>query len=135
MAYLPSSTPNPQPSNALAALLGKPSVQPSQSALQQLADLIEKLTRKGHYYHRQTIFLDGFTFEECSFENCHLITRNGTFIMRNCRISGSDTQFIYQGEALKIIRLHELMNASVLGRSVFPQLLPKIDADWRITIE
>lgn len=135
MAYLPPSTPNPTPVNSLAALLG-PSPSPlSSAALAGLADLFSKLPRRGLYYVDKDIELDGLIFEECSFENCRLVTRTGNFSIRKCRIYGPKTVFYYSDGAKKIVQLHELMNASAVGRSVFPQLLPTIHEDGRFTID
>ena len=134
MDYIPSAL-NSSPDSALAALIGQQLSTPPSSVLGRIAQLISQLTRRGDYYCRQTIYLDGLTFEQCSFENCTLVTRTGTFILRNCRISGSETKFLYEGEALKIVRLHEFMSASVSGRSVFPHLLPQFNNDLHITVE
>ena len=70
-----------------------------------------------------------------TFENCRFITRIGNFSIRKCRIYGPRTVFYYADGAKKIVQLHELMNASVGGRAVFPQLLPTIHEDGRLTID
>lgn len=104
-------------------------------SFRDLASLANQLVRTGYYYHRRTVELDGLTFVECSFENCTFITRSGTFSLRQCRIYGPETVFMYDGPALKIVRLHELMNTAVVGRQVFPNLYPQADKDGRITIQ
>lgn len=124
--YVPSV---PQPPNSL------PAQQLSFPSLQELAKLLSPLRKVGLHYYRQDVYLDGLTFESCSFENCRFITKNGTFVLRNCRIYGPETVFIYQGEALRVARLYEFMNASVVGKTVFPGLFPPMDRDGRITIE
>ena len=97
--------------------------------------VLSKLTRQGLFYRRKTIDLDGLTFIDCSFENCHFITANGTFTLKNCRIYGPSTIFEYRGPALKVVRLHELMCSSLSGRIVAPNIYPQVDADGSYTIE
>jgi hypothetical protein len=101
---------------------------------QSLAQFLEQVTLKGLYYYRKPIYLDGLIFEECSFENCQFIIAQGTFSLIDCRIYGPETQFLYQGAALKVARLFELMNASAVGRIVFPAIFPPRDKDGRVTI-
>ena len=103
-------------------------------ALAGTLELLSKLKRKGYYYCRRQIELDGLTFEECSFENCHFIVNKGTFNLINCRIYGADTKFVYGEQALKVARLYEFMNSSVHNAVVFPNLFPQVDNEGRITI-
>jgi len=103
-------------------------------SLDYLTNLLSKLKRKGYYYYRKKINLDGLTFEECSFENCEFVTYTGNFNLINCRIYGPETKFLYGGQALKIAKFHELMNSSVNNRIVFPDLFPSVDKDGRVTL-
>jgi hypothetical protein len=102
--------------------------------LADLSTILGRLARKNFYYYRKTIYLDGMTFVECSFENCEFIIKTGNFSIINCRIYGPDTKFRYGDRALKIAQLYELMNTSIHNRIVFPNLFPKVDADGRVTI-
>ncbi len=119
--------PQPEPPKSLTEAAPSP-------VFKSLLASIERLTRRGLYYHRKTIDLDGLTFVDCSFQNCHFITSNGTFMMQNCLIQGPDTIFEYRGSALKVARLYELMNSSVQGRIVWPGIFPAVDQDARVSI-
>lgn len=123
------TSPFPPSSNPFSSGLA----QPAHSA-RALANLLDSLTRRGLYYHRKTIDLDGLTFEECSFQNCTFVTQTGNFMLKNCRIEGPETVFMYQGSALNVVRLHELMNSALAGKVVFPSLFPQMDKDNRVTI-
>jgi len=111
-----------------------PSKKPS-PALLSLARVLDSLTRRGLYYSRKQIELDGLTFEECSFENCTFITKTGNFTLRNCRLLGSESVIYYQGDALKVAKLYEFMSSTASGRVQFPAFYPKLDSDGRISIE
>lgn len=91
--------------------------------------------RKGLYYVRQVIYLDGLVFEECSFENCTFITNSGTFTIRNCRIYGPESKFLYGDAALKIVKLFEHINSAWRGYSTVSELSPKVGKDGHLTIE
>ncbi len=56
------------------------------------------------WFKDQTIHIDGYTFELCRFDRCHLITEQATFAFRNCFIS-PDTAIYFRGPSLKIARL------------------------------
>lgn len=111
---------------------GAPGGKPS--SLAALLEVLKRLDRRGLYYCRKRIQLDGLTFEECAFENCELFTTTGEFVLRRCRIYGPETVFVYDGPALRVARLFELMHASILGRALFPNFYPQTDPDGRISI-
>ncbi|HCM43088.1 MAG TPA: hypothetical protein DIS66_07250 [Candidatus Omnitrophica bacterium] len=107
---------------------------PNKSLL-SLAEAIARAPRRGLYYLRKEILLDGLIFEDCAFENCRFHTQTGDFVIRNCRISGNETVFFYEGNAKKVASLYELMNAHVNNKKIFPNFFPKMDKDGRISID
>ena len=97
-----TSQPNPQVPSATGGAMSPV----SQGVLQALLGALERLTRRGLHYYRKMIPLDGLTFIDCSFLNCHFVTKTGTFTLQNCLIQGPDTVFEYQGPAFKVTRLY-----------------------------
>jgi len=78
---------------------------PSEStSLAALASLLYPPAVKDAWYKGQTIQIDGYTFEDCRFDGCKLITELATFKFRRCYIS-SDCRVYFKGAALKTARL------------------------------
>ena len=59
---------------------------------------------QGAWYKNQTVHIDGYTFEDCRFDACKLVTEAATFKFRRCFIS-ADCQLYFRGPALKVARL------------------------------
>lgn len=61
------------------------------------------------YFRDQDVWLDGYRFVRCRFDNCTLYIRSGQFEMDHCVIDRSSTKINYFDPARKIVRL--FMNA------------------------
>jgi hypothetical protein len=79
------------------------------------------------YYEKQNIYLDGYTFENCRFSNCTLITDTGMFTLRDCTFADGSVWF--GPNAMKIVRLFGLYH-----RSPWPSMNPGITADGSVNI-
>ena len=115
--FLPSipSTTSQQPNlGALAALL-------SPSLLYQ---------KTNQYFRNQRIYIDGYTFKNCRFDACELVTYKGTFVFEHC-VVGDDTIISYGGEALKIVKL---FNSKSPYWSFFPHIVAQRNLDGTFTI-
>ena len=66
-----------------------------------LGDLL--ITIEDQYFKEQTLFVDGYRFINCRFENCTLNVLRGTFEFHHCSLAGG--LFTYDAEALKCIQL------------------------------
>lgn len=89
------------------------------------------------YFRGETIRIDGYTFERCRFDGCHLVTEMATFAFKECVI-GADCGLYFTGPALKVARL--LMHTlQVKGRIVRvageEALFAHINPDGTFTLE
>ncbi len=82
------------------------------------------------YFRNQRIYIDGYTFQNCRFDACELITYQGTFVFDHCVI-GDDTIISYGGEALKVVKL---FNSKSPYWSLFPNIVAQINPDRTFTI-
>src|SRR5260370_5423437 len=55
---------------------------------------------QARYFKNETIRIDGYTFERCRFDGCHLVTEWSTFAFRECGLS-PDCGLYFTGPALK----------------------------------
>jgi len=98
----------------------------------ELEALIAQLSKhvQNRYYKNQTIYLDGYTFDNCCFNNCSLITDIGTFVLRSCAIF-DNCSLQYTPNAMRIIKLWNTRNIN----TVWPDFNPTRDPDGSVTIE
>lgn len=102
------------------------------AAVAALAGVLATLAKnvENRYYKDQTVYIDGYTFTNCIFDNCVLNTNAGTFLFRSCRlINGCTIQ--YGPNAVRIIRL---WNTHAVNYQ-WPNFNPWIGADGSVTIE
>jgi len=64
-----------------------------------------QFTRQNLYYRNTQIYIDGYIFKNCRFDQCKLITMKGNFRFVNCIFDGQ-TKVEYKGNALNIIKLY-----------------------------
>jgi hypothetical protein len=83
---------------------------------------------RDRYYKGQTIRLDGYTFTNCCFHNCILITETGLFSIHSCTFANSTVQF--GSSAQRIIRLFGLYH-----KSPWDLFNPNVAADGSVTID
>ncbi|HEX8212962.1 MAG TPA: hypothetical protein VF584_22495 [Longimicrobium sp.] len=83
---------------------------------------------RDRYYKGQTLYLDGYTFTNCCFHNCTLVTETGLFSVYSCTFANSTVQF--GASARRIIRLFTLYH-----KSPWESFNPEIAEDGSITIE
>jgi hypothetical protein len=96
-------------------------IKPSPGALEILASLSREIENR--FYKNSTIVLDGYSFKNCGFHNCVLVTNTGMFTLEGCGITDCTLQF---GEnAQKIIRFWHIIAGLNPRYSAFnPQLQP-----------
>jgi hypothetical protein len=91
--------------------------------------LVGTLTEvNGQWYHHARVNLDGYKFVNCRFDACEIQVQKGTFRLENCYFDGC--MFVYGGEALKVVRLHN----RTLQYFTVPQLQPTINDDGTLTV-
>lgn len=83
---------------------------------------------KDRYYKGETIYLDGYTFTNCCFHNCILVTETGAFSIIECTFAS--TRVHYSPNAMRIIQSYNIFNVNLL----FPDFNPIRGADGSITI-
>jgi len=86
--------------------------------------------KTNQYFRNQRIYIDGYTFKNCRFDACELVTYKGTFVFEHCVI-GDDTIISYGGEALKIVKL---FNSKSPYGSLFPHIVAQRNLDGTFTI-
>ena len=80
------------------------------------------------YYKNQTVVLDGYTFTNCCFHNCVLVTETGTFSLKSCAVW--NCQIRYGPNAVRIIRLW----CAYVPNTTWPEFNPTVELDGSITI-
>ena len=63
---------------------------------------------KDRVYRGDMIVIDGYTFTNCFFTNCELMTNTGIFVFRTCVFM--NCTFRYGPDAARIIRLWNLVS-------------------------
>ena len=85
---------------------------------------------RGQWYFRQHFYVDGYTFIECRFENCKLISSTANFQFVNCLFSGCG--YYFAGTAQKAIKFYNLPDQS--GQRAESLLQPTVGPDGRLSI-
>lgn len=122
-----SETPKTRSNLSPVPLLPPPPVFPP-----DFTSILESIAKnpRDRYYKDETIYLDGYTFTNCCFNNCELITETGVFALRSCMIL-SNCRFRYGPAAVRVIRLWNVINFN----ATWPEFNPKVEADGSVTIE
>jgi hypothetical protein len=94
LARLRVNSSGPELGDLAKALLGQPAVPPP---------LVPPPVRRAWFKH-QIVQVDGYTFEDCRFDACQLVTEVATFSFHRCFIS-PDCRLYFRGAALKTVRL------------------------------
>ena len=76
----------------LSDLLGAPTFTPQPPIIQD------------RWFKDTTLYIDGYVFERCRFDQCNLGTELATFAFRECFLA-PDTRIYFKGPSLKIARL------------------------------
>ena len=106
------------------------SQQPTLGALAALFPPSLLYQKTSQYFRSQRIYVDGYTFKNCRFDACELITYKGTFMFDHCVI-GDDTIISYGGEALKVVKL---FNSKSPYWRLFPNIVAQVNSDGTFTI-
>lgn len=122
MAYPPAQKGAP-----LSAALTTPQFPPG-SVFAQLLDSLGTSVRD-RYYKGQTIHLNGYTFVNCCFHNCTLVTETGIFTIDSCTIAGCHV--LFGANAIRLIRLFNMLD----GFSSNAPFNPDISANGSVTIK
>ena len=97
-----------------------------------LANALNPKIVKGLWYSDKEITLDGYSFEECRFDNCKLHVSNAANVnLISCHIS-DDSYFIYGHSALSAIKLFNCKTEWYYANS--PTYVPLKDEKGRITL-
>lgn len=86
---------------------------------------------KGLWFNNQELYLDGWKFISCRFDNCKLYVTTGNFIIERCYIDDTNVVF-FGGAAVKIIRLFNRDDDHTLEKS--PGFAAKKDIDGTLSI-
>jgi hypothetical protein len=113
----------PDPQKALA--VHKTVTENREQVQQLLSDLLITISDK--VFQNQTIYIDGYRFINCRFENCHLYVRRGTFAFHHCAIYGGLN--LYSDNAQNVIQLFTknhpgMENDSQLNQLLYPTIHP-----------
>jgi hypothetical protein len=60
---------------------------------------------RGLWYHDKDIYLDGWKYVSCRFDNCRFYLNIGNFVLEECFIDDKCV-VLYQGASLKVIQLY-----------------------------
>jgi hypothetical protein len=77
---------------------------PSSGPVNALAQLAGKVEVRGLYFNAQTVYLDGYKFVGCRFDNCLLKLSSGNFEMIRCVLDPS-TRVEYAAGLQKVVQL------------------------------
>ncbi len=80
-------------------------------------------------FKEKQINLDGYTFKNCAFVNCALVTKTGNFILEECFIHPG-TVLYFQEKANRVAKL-----ASLVDLKNSPELQAIFHADGSCTIK
>ena len=83
---------------------------------------------RNHYYKGQTVHLDGYTFDNCCFHNCTVVTDTGAFALTGCTFI--NCMFNFGPNATRIIKLWNTFNVNIR----FPAFNPTVQADGSVNI-
>jgi hypothetical protein len=91
-----------------------------------LADMAKNI--RDRYYKNQTIFLDGYTFTNCCFHNCTLVSNTGAFALHSCTLANYTLQF--GPNAVRLIKLFNLLSP----QNPWPTFGPAVAPDGAVTV-
>jgi hypothetical protein len=113
----------PEPTNAVA--LRQTIADPSQRDFvhKMLSELL--ITLEDQYWKDKRLYIDGYRFINCYFENCTLWVLRGTFEFHHCTIDGGSR--IFDQEALKCIQMFSQPDPN-------PAFMPKRYPDGALSI-
>jgi hypothetical protein len=84
---------------------------------------------QNRFYKDETIHLDGYTFTNCGFKNCTLITNTGVFTIDNCTFMACSVSFGVN--AIRVMKLFHLFSGTGAG---FPTFSAQTLPDGSVTI-
>ena len=86
-------------------------------------------TVQDRFYKNQVINIDGYTFTNCCFQGCTLVTETGVFVLDGCTLLGCTVQF--GDNAIRLVKLFNFL----AGMTKYPFFYPVIASDGSITIK
>lgn len=81
-------------------------------------------------YKNESVSLDGYTFINCAFFGCILITSNGNFRFKECFI-GLGCTIYFSGSAQRVVKLTSMLD----WKNSSPDLIARTNTDGSVTIE
>lgn len=85
---------------------------------------------QNRYYKGQEVHLDGYSFTNCCFHNCNLVSVTGVFTLENCTLA--NCKMLFGEHAIRLIRLYNV-NAPTSG--FHPLFHPDVATDGAISIK
>jgi hypothetical protein len=94
------------------------------------AGLLAEMAKNIHdrYYKNQIVYLDGYTFTNCCFHNCTLVSTTGAFAINACTMASCLMQF--GPTAMRLIKLYNVYNPT----NPWPAFGPEIAPDGAVSI-
>ena|SRR5438034_1158836 len=138
------------PPGSLAELLGQLPAPPEKSTFTSIAELLNQFSTskspppaqptpqliRDRWFRDQTVYIDGYVFERCRFDNCALVTELANFTFRASFIAPTCRLF-FNGPALKLAKL--LLHLLRLQQRITPlpdeQAVFPVTTDGTFTIE
>ncbi len=99
----------------------KVSLTPPPSFGRPLAVPLFRKTIENYVFTKQTVKLDGYTFKNCAFVECSLLTEIGNFEIEQCFLG--QTAFLFNSNALRTARLCSLLDwdqSPMLKATIYP---------------
>lgn len=87
---------------------------------------------ENRYYKNNRVNLDGYTFKNCCFHNCVLITSTGIFSLQECTIANCTVEF--GPNLVRAIGLYNWALTVMGGGPVPPSFHPKYGNDGAVSL-
>ncbi|QXG56094.1 hypothetical protein KTJ90_08205 [Pantoea jilinensis] len=86
---------------------------------------------RGLWFNNQEIYLDGWKFISCRFDNCKIHVSTGNFVIERCFIDNTNIIY-YMGTSVNIIQLYN--RGSEWARTATPGFAAAKNEDGTLTI-
>lgn len=74
---------------------------------------------EGKWFFKQVVYLDGYDFVSCRFEQCHLVLREGLFSLVSCRVT--ECSYYFQNRTVQVVRVFNMADHSSIPQTLMPQ--------------
>lgn len=89
------------------------------SLIKKLSELLEqtKTPVNGLWFNKKVIYLDGYHFISCHFDECEIHYTNADFIIENCKFT--DCRYSHPSNGVRAIKLFNLNHPEVQTNANF----------------